>query len=99
MWGRRTARLWSDAGTYNARVLAWIFDRCAGMVGASGTPIGFLPNQDDLDVEGLEIDPAGLAELIVARLPLGVVRCRSSTCTLPNSLIGSRTNSAISLRL
>ncbi len=56
--------LWPGYGD-NARVLAWIFDRCEGAVGATDTPIGSLPIQDDLNVDGLDIDPSALAELIV----------------------------------
>jgi phosphoenolpyruvate carboxykinase (GTP) len=45
-------------------VLAWIFDRCEGNVGANGTPIGLLPHQRDLNVAGLEIDATALEELL-----------------------------------
>ena len=56
--------LWPGYGD-NARVLAWIFDRCEGTVDARDTPIGLLPIQGDLNTEGLEIDPTALAEVIV----------------------------------
>ena len=66
-WFRKDADgrfVWPGYGD-NARVLAWIFDRCEGTVDATDTPIGLLPEQDDLNVDGLEIEEAALAELIV----------------------------------
>ena len=56
--------IWPGYGD-NARVLAWIFARCEGTCEAPDTPIGFLPTQNDLNLDGLEIDPTALAELIV----------------------------------
>ncbi len=60
--------LWPGYGD-NARVLAWIFDRCEGTVDARDTPIGLLPIQGDLNTDGLEIDPTALAEVIVGEPP------------------------------
>ncbi len=37
----------------NARVIAWILDRCAGTVSAKATPIGLVPHSQDINVEGL----------------------------------------------
>jgi phosphoenolpyruvate carboxykinase (GTP) len=56
--------LWPGYGD-NARVLAWIFERCNGSIDAVETPIGRLPIQSDLNIEGLEIDSRILAELLV----------------------------------
>ncbi|MDR1278625.1 MAG: phosphoenolpyruvate carboxykinase (GTP), partial [Treponema sp.] len=39
--------IWPGYGE-NSRVLAWIFDRCAGTGKAVDTPIGFLPTPDAL---------------------------------------------------
>jgi phosphoenolpyruvate carboxykinase (GTP) len=68
--------LWPGYGE-NSRVLKWIFDRCEGTAGAVETPIGFLPEPKDLDVKGLDIKPADLANLLavdvngwLAELPL-----------------------------
>ncbi|HVA06911.1 MAG TPA: phosphoenolpyruvate carboxykinase (GTP), partial [Acidimicrobiales bacterium] len=55
--------LWPGYGD-NARVLAWIFDRCAGEVKAVNTPIGRLPDQYDLIVDGLDIDSETLEKLL-----------------------------------
>lgn len=38
----------------NFRVLKWIVDRCQGKVDAVKTPIGFIPNPKDIDLEGLD---------------------------------------------
>ncbi len=65
-WFRRDAQgkfLWPGFGD-NLRVLAWILDRCAGRAGAVDTPIGALPSASDLNLDGLSIDPADLAELL-----------------------------------
>jgi phosphoenolpyruvate carboxykinase (GTP) len=68
--------LWPGYGE-NSRVLKWIFDRCEGTANAVETPIGFLPEPKDLDVKGLDIKPADLANLLavdvngwLAELPL-----------------------------
>jgi phosphoenolpyruvate carboxykinase (GTP) len=45
-------------------VLSWILERCAGRGGASDTPIGSLPRPSDLNLAGLDIDPAALGELL-----------------------------------
>jgi phosphoenolpyruvate carboxykinase (GTP) len=66
-WFRKDADgrfLWPGYGD-NARVLAWIFERCDGSIDAIETPIGRLPYQRDLKVDGLEIDSNRLAELLV----------------------------------
>jgi len=54
--------LWPGFGE-NLRVLRWIIDRSKGAVGANETPIGFLPNPDDLDTTGLDIEPDALRAL------------------------------------
>jgi phosphoenolpyruvate carboxykinase (GTP) len=56
-WFRQDAAghfLWPGFGE-NLRVLQWIIDRCENRVGARETPIGFLPERDDIDTRGLEI--------------------------------------------
>jgi len=55
--------LWPGFGD-NLRVLRWILDRCESKVGAKETPIGFLPNADDLDTEGLDIAAETMASLL-----------------------------------
>ena len=55
--------LWPGYGE-NSRVLEWIYDRCEGKVHAKDTPIGRLPDPDDLDTKGLNISSADLAKLL-----------------------------------
>ena len=55
--------MWPGFGD-NMRVLNWIIDRCEGKVDAVETPIGFVPNKEDLDLDGLDIDDAALTELL-----------------------------------
>ena len=45
--------IWPGFGD-NMRVLLWILDRCEGKVDANITPIGYVPNAEDIDIEGLE---------------------------------------------
>ncbi len=55
--------LWPGFGD-NMRVLLWILDRCEGKVGAVESPIGYLPNKEDLNLEGLDISEEDLNELL-----------------------------------
>jgi uncharacterized OB-fold protein len=55
--------LWPGYGE-NSRVLAWIFDRCAGTAEAVDTPIGRLPAPLTLDTDGLDLGPGVLNELL-----------------------------------
>ena len=45
--------MWPGFGD-NLRVLDWILDRCEGKVGAQETAIGYIPNAEDINIEGLE---------------------------------------------
>ncbi|MBF0133330.1 MAG: phosphoenolpyruvate carboxykinase (GTP) [Magnetococcales bacterium] len=61
----------SDAGKFlwpgygdNARVLKWMCQRVEGKVGARETPLGFMPNPEDLDLTGLTIAKADLEEVL-----------------------------------
>ena len=55
--------LWPGYGE-NSRVLEWVFERTAGRGEAVETAIGFVPTLNALDVEGLDITPADMAELL-----------------------------------
>ncbi len=55
--------LWPGFGE-NLRVLRWIIDRCEDRAGARQTAIGFLPNPDDIDTSGLDIEPETLDALL-----------------------------------
>jgi phosphoenolpyruvate carboxykinase (GTP) len=55
--------LWPGFGE-NSRVLKWVFERCEGTAKAIETPIGNLPVDGALDLDGLEIDAEDLAQLL-----------------------------------
>src|SRR3984893_17565745 len=55
--------LWPGFGE-NLRVLRWIIDRCKGTAQARDTVIGHLPNPADLDLQGLDIGPGAIDELL-----------------------------------
>ena len=44
--------IWPGFGD-NFRVLLWILDRCEGKVDAVKTPIGYVPNPEDINLEGI----------------------------------------------
>jgi phosphoenolpyruvate carboxykinase (GTP) len=65
-WFRRDHNgrfLWPGFGE-NLRVMRWIIDRCEGRANAVETPIGYLPDVDDIDIEGLDIADVDLATLL-----------------------------------
>jgi phosphoenolpyruvate carboxykinase (GTP) len=59
--------LWPGFGD-NARVLAWVFRRCEGKVGAVETPVGLVPADGELDIDGLDITPEALHEVLTPDL-------------------------------
>src|SRR5690554_6237263 len=64
-WFRRGADarfLWPGYGE-NSRVLAWALERVAGHAAAVESPVGLVPAEGALHLEGLEIPAADLAEL------------------------------------
>ncbi len=54
--------MWPGFGE-NLRVLEWILQRCREEVPAVQTPIGFLPNDNALDMTGLDIPPETMNRL------------------------------------
>ena len=54
--------LWPGFGE-NSRVLKWVYQRCAEKVSGVETPIGVLPGEGELDLQGLDIGPEALEAL------------------------------------
>jgi phosphoenolpyruvate carboxykinase (GTP) len=57
------AFLWPGFGQ-NLRVLLWMVDRIQGRVGAKESPIGLLPDTDDMHLDGLALSPHQLEMLM-----------------------------------
>ncbi len=55
--------LWPGFGE-NSRVLEWIFERTAGRGDAEETAIGYVPTASAINVEGLNVTAADMAELL-----------------------------------
>ncbi len=65
-WFRKDADgrfMWPGFGD-NMRVLQWILGRCEGDLGATKTPVGFVPEPDALNLRGLDLDTATVQELL-----------------------------------
>ncbi len=65
-WFRKDADgafLWPGFGE-NSRVLEWVFRRCEGTGEGVETPIGIVPAAHDLKLDGLDISPSALADLL-----------------------------------
>ena len=65
-WFRKGANgkfLWPGFGD-NLRVLEWITERCAGRADAVATPIGNLPPDTAINIEGLDISVEAMTELL-----------------------------------
>ncbi len=65
-WFRKSPEggwLWPGFGD-NSRVLKWMCERVDGKAGAVETPIGFMPQEGDIDLTGLAIPAADLRELL-----------------------------------
>ena len=55
--------LWPGFGE-NLRVLQWILDRRKGRADARETPVGNLPRREDLNLQGLDIAPEAMDDLL-----------------------------------
>jgi phosphoenolpyruvate carboxykinase (GTP) len=60
--------LWPGYGE-NSRVLAWMFERCAGTADAVDTPIGRLPTRESFPTTGLDVPDAALDQLLSVDSP------------------------------
>ncbi len=55
--------IWPGFGD-NLRVLDWILDRCENKKEAHKTALGFMPSDDDINLEGTNVSKAELADLL-----------------------------------
>ena len=55
--------IWPGFGD-NLRVLEWILKRCFDEVDAKDTEIGYLPKAEDINLSGLDMDPAALESIL-----------------------------------
>ena len=65
-WFRRDddgAFLWPGYGE-NTRVLKWILERVEGAGAARETPIGYVPAEGALDLDGLDVTPEQIAKAL-----------------------------------
>jgi phosphoenolpyruvate carboxykinase (GTP) len=65
-WFRQDASgkfLWPGFGE-NLRVLRWIIDRCENRVEARETPIGYLPEENDIDIDDLDLTADNMHTLL-----------------------------------
>jgi len=65
-WFRKDADgkfIWPGFGE-NSRVLEWVFRRCDGEAEAVETPVGLVPAPGALNLEGLDLAPEALEELL-----------------------------------
>ena len=66
--------IWPGFGD-NMRVLMWILARCEGKVDAVETAIGYVPNAEDINIDGLDIDVATIKELLSVDKDLWLEDC------------------------
>jgi phosphoenolpyruvate carboxykinase (GTP) len=65
-WFRKDADgsfIWPGFGE-NVRVLQWMVERIRGTAAAEETPIGYVPTADALNLAGLDLPPATVAQLL-----------------------------------
>jgi len=65
-WFRKDADgnfIWPGFGE-NLRVLEWILRRARGEAGAVETPLGFVPAPGEINLEGLELQPSAMEQLL-----------------------------------
>jgi phosphoenolpyruvate carboxykinase (GTP) len=68
--------IWPGFGD-NMRVLMWILARCEGKVDAVETPIGYVPNAEDIDIAGLDIDIETVRGLLSVDKELWLEDCKA----------------------
>ncbi len=55
--------LWPGYGE-NVRVLKWVLERCEGKAKGRETPVGFLPEANEIDTSGIDVSKASLDEIL-----------------------------------
>lgn len=55
--------IWPGFGD-NFRVLEWILARCDSKISAEETPIGYVPNAGDINLEGVDVDKESLKKIL-----------------------------------
>jgi len=78
----------------NSRVLEWIFRRCEDRAEAVESPIGLLPVEGDLKLDGVDITPAQLVESYGSTRTPSAPSSPRSRSTWPPSTTSSPTRSA-----
>ncbi len=68
--------IWPRFGD-NMRVLMWILARCEGKVDAVETPIGYVPNAEDINIEGLDISVDTIRDLLSVDKELWLEDCQA----------------------
>ena len=68
--------IWPGFGD-NMRVLMWILARCEGKVDAVETPIGYVPNAEDIDLTGLDITVDTVKDLLSVDKALWLEDCKA----------------------
>ncbi len=68
--------IWPGFGD-NMRVLMWILARCEGKVDAVETPIGYVPNAEDINIAGLDIDVETVRGLLSVDKELWLEDCKA----------------------
>ena len=88
--------IWPGFGE-NMRVLKWIIDRAAGRVGGVETPLGIVPEEGAINVEGAGISAKQMAELTAidpvawkAELELQSELFEKLAATMPAELVETR---------
>jgi phosphoenolpyruvate carboxykinase (GTP) len=84
--------LWPGYGD-NARVLAWIFERCNGTAESIDTPIGRQPAPGTLNIDGLALNPGDLEELL--RIDVDAWRSEIPLIQEDQSIFGERLPAAL----
>ena len=96
-WFRKSSDgkcLWPGFGE-NSRALKWMCERVDGKAGGRKTAIGYLPNDTDLDLRGLNVAPENINELLGSMRQPGSWKSRRWRNSSRNSATACRKDCAI----